>query len=602
MDIEKLATSAVTAAISKTDRLSSFINSGDKEPVWDGNIYIHQDQKKTKQNIKRVSVQVKGKVVQTKPPKCITYRIDAKDMDGYLNNAGGAFFFVVYIDKTTATAKQIYYATLLPLKIMELQKNYTGKLTIPVTFKAYPDDPIAQTELFLNFHSDSQKQASFAGKDLPTVANLMQQGLLESLSFHYTKIGGKITALNLPNVMRGKSLSLYAKVKGLDTLIPVEYFEDLSQLTTRQKYNVPVKVGTKQFYDHVGIVSTAENLIVHIGSCVKISIPSNDTGNRKDRVRITFKTAGTLHQRIAAFEFLIALRDNKGFSIGDENLDINFKPKEAKQLQIGSWPEMLRSYYELREVLTKLKIDKDLTLDDLSKEDYYRLSILIDAIGKQETVEGLQGNYPSLMNLRIGNINVLLFAKQNEDNSFSISNFFDIKLDTKVEIKGIGYPVSQFAMLKAEHFLSADNMDLQRVVADLKEIDPNEASVNHTNTVLLEMLKAYDQQNDPLLLEACVQLSDWLVDLRKFLSEEITAINALQVVARKRKLTYGEKQRLNKIIEATTDVPIKIGAFLLLDEQEEARRLLCTLEDSARFDFSEYPIAKFIKAEEEVLL
>ena len=210
----------------------------------------------------------------------------------------------------------------------------------------------------------------------------------------YTKIGGKITALNLPNVMRGKSLSLYAKVKGLDTLIPVEYFEDLSQLTTRQKYNVPVKVGTKQFYDHVGIVSTAENLIVHIGSCVKISIPSNDTGNRKDRVRITFKTAGTLHQRIAAFEFLIALRDNKGFSIGDENLDINFKPKEAKQLQIGSWPEMLRSYYELREVLTKLKIDKDLTLDDLSKEDYYRLSVLIDAIGKQETVEGLQGNYP----------------------------------------------------------------------------------------------------------------------------------------------------------------------------------------------------------------
>lgn len=602
MDIEKLATSAVTAAISKTDRLSSFINSGDKEPVWDGNIYIHQDKKKTKQNIKKVSVQVKGKVIQTKPPKCITYRVDAKDMDGYLNNAGGAIFFVVYIDKTTATAKQIYYATLLPLKIMELQKNYTGKLTIPVTFKAYPDDPIAQTELFLNFHSDSQKQASFAGKDLPTVASLMQQGLLESLSFHYTKLDGKITGLNLPVVMRGKSLSLYAKVKGLDTLIPVEYFEDLSQLITRQKYNAPVKVGTKQFYDHVDIVSTAENLIVHIGSCVKISIPSNDTGNRKDRVRITFKTAGTLHQRITAFEFLIALRDNKRFSIGDENLDINFKPKEAKQLQLDSWPEMLQSYYELREVLKKLKIDKDLTLDDLSKEDYYRLSILIDAIGKQRTVEGLQGNYPSLINLRIGNINVLLFAKQNDDNSFSISNFFDIKLDTKVEIKEIGYPVSQFAMLKAEHFLSADNMDLQRVVADLKEIDPNEASVNHTNSVLLEMLKAYDQQNDPLLLEACSQLANWLVDLRKFLSEEITAINALQIVARQRKLTYREKQRLNKIIDATADISTKIGAFLLLDEQEEARRLLCTLEDSARSNFSQYPIAKFIKADEEVLL
>lgn len=602
MDIEKLATSAVEAAISKTDRLSSFINSGDKEPVWDGNVYIHQDKQKTKQNIKRVSVQVKGRVVQTKPPKQITYRINSKDMDGYLNNAGGAIFFVVYVDKSTATAKQIYYATLLPLKIMELQKGYAGKLSIPVTFKAYPDDPIEQTELFLNFHSDSQKQASFAGKDLPTVANLMQQGLLESLSFHYTRIGGEINGINLPRVMRGKSLSLYAKVKGLNTLVPVEYFDDLSQLATQQEYGIPVKVGAKQFYDHVDIVSTAEKLIVHIGSCVSICIPSADAGTRRDRVRITFKTAGTLSQRITGFEFLVALRNSKGFSLGNQNLSVNFTRKDAAQLQTDSWPEMLHSYYQLREVLQKLNIKKDLALDELSKEDYRKLSVLTETIGKQKTVEGLQGNFPSVINLRVGNITVLLFAVQNENGSFSISNFFDIKLDTKVEIDGIGHTVSQFAMLKAEHFLSSDNLNLQRMITDLKEIPPSEVSVNHTNAVMLEMLKAYDQQNNPQLLDACSQIANWLVDLSKYFPANIATINALQIVARQRKLTYGEKQRLNKIIEATTDVATKIGAFLLLDEQEEAQRLLCTLEDSVQSDFSQYPIAKFIKADEEVLL
>lgn len=439
MDIEKLATSAVEATISKTDRLSSFINSGDKEPVWDGNIYIHQDKKKTKQNIKRVSVQVKGKVTQTKPPKCITYRINAKDMDGYLNNAGGAIFFVVYIDKSTAIAKQIYYAALLPLKIMELQKNYAGKSTIPVTFKAYPDDPIEQTELFLNFHSDSQKQASFAGKDLPTVANLMQQGLLESLSFHYTKIGGEINGINLPRVMRGKSLSLYAKVKGLNTLVPVEYFDDLSHLATEQEYNIPVKVDTKQFYSHVDVVSTAENLIVRIGSCVSICIPNTDTGTRRNRVRITFKEAGTLSQRITAFEFLIALRDYKSFSIGNENLSINFSQKDDDRLQTDSWPDTLHAYYEIQDVLKKLNIEKDLAFDDLSKEDYRKLNILVETIGKRKTVDALQGNYPSLINLHIGNIYVLLFAMHNENNTFSIFNFFDFKLDTKIEIDGIGY-------------------------------------------------------------------------------------------------------------------------------------------------------------------
>ena len=38
MNIEKLATSAVVESISKTDVLDPFVNDGDKEPSWDGNI------------------------------------------------------------------------------------------------------------------------------------------------------------------------------------------------------------------------------------------------------------------------------------------------------------------------------------------------------------------------------------------------------------------------------------------------------------------------------------------------------------------------------------------------------------------------------------
>ena len=64
MGIEKLATSAVESSIEKTDRLSSFINSGDKEPCWDGNIYIHEGKNHTKKNIKKVATQVKGKKVK----------------------------------------------------------------------------------------------------------------------------------------------------------------------------------------------------------------------------------------------------------------------------------------------------------------------------------------------------------------------------------------------------------------------------------------------------------------------------------------------------------------------------------------------------------
>ena len=66
MDLEKIATSAIISEISKTDSLSGFINEGDKEPCWDGHIYIHEDSKRTKKNIKRIPTQIKGKAVKGK--------------------------------------------------------------------------------------------------------------------------------------------------------------------------------------------------------------------------------------------------------------------------------------------------------------------------------------------------------------------------------------------------------------------------------------------------------------------------------------------------------------------------------------------------------
>ena len=116
MELEKLATAAVTTSIAKTDRLSSFINSGDKEPCWDGNIYIHEGKTRTKKNIKKVATQIKGKAVsKTSPKATIKYPISYDDLNAYMMN-GGTMFFVVYLNKEDGSVIQIYYAELLPFK------------------------------------------------------------------------------------------------------------------------------------------------------------------------------------------------------------------------------------------------------------------------------------------------------------------------------------------------------------------------------------------------------------------------------------------------------------------------------------------------------
>ena len=70
--IEQLAVSAVTTAITKCPHLSCEISSNDKTPSWDGYIYVHKNERKDKQGLNRVAVQVKGKECVSFSPDSIT--------------------------------------------------------------------------------------------------------------------------------------------------------------------------------------------------------------------------------------------------------------------------------------------------------------------------------------------------------------------------------------------------------------------------------------------------------------------------------------------------------------------------------------------------
>lgn len=80
MDTEVIATSELKRSLAMTDRLSPFINEHDKEPTWDGNIYIYSDSSKKKENIKKVPIQIKGKKEQDLSKKTITFSVDTADL------------------------------------------------------------------------------------------------------------------------------------------------------------------------------------------------------------------------------------------------------------------------------------------------------------------------------------------------------------------------------------------------------------------------------------------------------------------------------------------------------------------------------------------
>ena len=603
LDYEQLGTTAVINAVSKTSRLKAFVNSGDKEPSFDGNIYIYGNNQYSKDNIKRVSVQVKGKGVRSKPSATIKYPVSVVDLNNYMRN-GGVMFFVVYIDRDSGDTEQIYYSALLPFKIKELMKDVKdGDKSININFSQFPTDTKDVTDLFLNFHSNAQKQVSFIGKELPTIEDLCKKGLLESLTFSYVSIQGKQEVTSYPKMLDGKELYLYANIKGGIAPIPVEYYSKISQLHMSCTDEVPIGVNGTIYYTGLEKTITAEKIIYRIGSSVTIEFPNVDLpadNMDKLKVNVSVKLKGSLKQRIQALEFLIAMFNAKGFELGGINFPANFPEVELEKLNPSKYSEMLSGYKRALAVLEKLHVKKDLPLDDFTNEDFWKLNSLVGAIESETPVKNVNGDLPSIVNLNFGGLRLVMICKKQKDGTYLLWDYFDKQIDVCVfNTDNEPLPASQYSVMKMDDFLTVDNLCLQSVVDGFKRMEPQQFIVENGNMIMLEMLKAYDKEPNAELLEAIKQIYAWLETVRQFLTDEVMLINKLQIIRRERGLTFSEKQELSKVATSSEDIAYKIGAFILLNEQDEVEQLLNEMPQKEKDEFMSFPIFKFYTKSKE---
>ena len=90
--IETLSISAVRDSIVRSDYLDQFIADNDKEPSWDGFVYIYNDKSKKKEKlIGRMAVQVKGTENNDFSNNEIIYRVYTSDLMNYLYDGGCIF-------------------------------------------------------------------------------------------------------------------------------------------------------------------------------------------------------------------------------------------------------------------------------------------------------------------------------------------------------------------------------------------------------------------------------------------------------------------------------------------------------------------------------
>ncbi len=592
MDTERIATTAIISSLSKTDRLNCYINSGEKEPAWDGPVYIHEDSKHTKKNIKKVDTQVKGKIISGNPKPRIKYSVKIDDLNAYLHN-NGAIYFVVHISKS-GEAEQIYYNALTPFKISELLKGKNNISKISLPFERFPDDKLEKEAIFCDFYSNTKMQASFVGKSTPSIDDLKNQGVLERLTIRYSGFRGKNNAV-FPRIIDGKEMYVYAHVKGGSAPIPIEYYDNVSRIIMSSDRDTPVFVKDTLYYDEIQFVSNANTTTINIGSSFSI-IMENGEEKESQATTIKINLKGTLKERIQALKFLLAMVQEKSFRVGNLELPADFSEEELKSIKFHNFPKILEDYEKLEKVLVLLNVKKDLQLDNCSKNDLWKLNALITAFADEKPISDMKQDLPLLVNAEIQNLKLVLLCPKNDDGSRNLWDYFSKTVDVVAKNdEGESFVTSQYAIMKSDDFNTIDNINLKNIVDDFKRIEPQGYLIESGNQLMLEMLKAYDAIPSEELYGAIQDMMTWIKQYPEYINAETNTINELQILARTRVLAYDEKQKLHSIVNGTGDDVFKTGAFLLLDEQHEASKLFDSLDEESQNHFRNLPICKFFK-------
>ena len=597
MDLEMLGIAALETSLAKTDQLQSFLNKRDKEPIWDGPIHIHKGKKHQKAGDKKVYVQVKCKSCSyTTPKRTINYPIEVDDLNGFKNN-GGAIFFVVCVNENSGETLGIYYAALLPFRIIKLLEENTAAGTITVELDRFPINNDEKVEVFLNAYMDGLKQTSFAEIEPKSVEELQKQGVLESLTISYTGYTTEhINELQFPKMVEGKEMYLYANTKGGMAPVPVEHIKNIRYVVMSRKVNNPAKVNGIEYYHSYMLITNAKNISLKVGSSLIIQFPNNLEPSETTVPSITFQLQGTLRQRIQSMRFITAVLETKEFYIGEIKFHVNFPKEQIDGMHIEEFPSILSGYLCLQNTLDKLHIKKDLNFDKCSATDIWRMNMLIKAIDEEKPIYDIKEDLKNIVNLVISNIRIVLLCKKNDDGSYLFWDFFDAHFPVIVADENKErHPTSQYAIMRKDDFLAVDNIDYPKILTDFQSIKPQVWVIDSANRLLLEMIKAYDERQDSELLHLIKAMADWLTCQTAYIPYSVVTINRLQIIARERPLKYSEKQSLNNIIATERETLYRIGAFLLLDEQEEAGTLLAALSDEQRKAFKEYPIYKFRK-------
>ncbi len=590
--IESFSVNAVRDSIMMSEYLDQFIPDNDKEPFWDGAVYIYNTSKHTNANFRgRMPVQVKGTECNDFSKEEISYSVRTADLRSYLAD-GGAVYFVVYVGNGGLTRK-IYYVELTPIRIQVILDEAKQQATKTIKLKTFPDDNNQKATIFMNCLQNCQKQASFANTKLFSLEDLQKLDLVEGLTIPLAGVG---LDKDPQMALISNDVYMYVNVKGSAIPHPIKSLPVSKH--TREEVDANVTIEGTQYYDKISIVKSADNVQYIFGKSFSLTTEAN-----KSTFRINYKNSDDIRVLAKDLTFLLAYIENGYFDINGHRCPFDYQNANLSNFNEENQKGIAKFARQAVTVLDALSCKKTISVNALSGEDIRNLNRLYVGLIEKKPVTGLKENLPFVSLIKVADLNiaVVLHPQTEQKNTYVIEDFFTAELMASYQGRSSRLPMSQFAILTVEDLLKIDNIQWSAFLSSFQKVEKHEETFDKANWFMLSLLSAYDQSGRKEFLQTAQDFSNWiLTSTDEEISHDVKMLNHLQIIKRLRAFNQEETKMLYEMV-AKQDAPESIltGAYLLLDQHIPAEMHFNKMQSEEQEEFTDYPIYHFWKKEEE---
>ena len=589
-EIESKALNCFRGFIEDSKVISQFLKEGDKEPCWDGHLYLYADGGRNKDHLLgRVPVQIKGTEVEKFTTNKWKFRLEKTDLKAYLHEPT---FFIVCQIKKDSKERKLFYRELLPDIVKTLLKDMGKNDSRKTLFHPLTENLKEFEEQLMVFMSNSKKMVSFADTKLLSMEDAVKKGIK---TFSFIAPAKFSDRLKLVKYLSTHNTYLYAQIsKEYNINMPLS--GGPARFVFKKHSDDDVKVGDRIFFHGYDSVIKDGRIITTIGNVMTINLPFGDNaGETSPIINVTTK-AKLLKDAINEAEFVLAINDVGVLSLG--SLDLKLAINERHHVE--DMRKNLIVMKELDEVLNKLHVTKSLDLTSISDDQADMIDVLINSVGKGKRVK-LPETQSTFLFVEFGNLKLLLWCMVDEDGLCKVGDYFDNTVEVFFKVNDEdNVKVSIFSYLQNEKLWETiDNIDYDSLVASAQvAANGHEACYQMSNYDVLSMIsasdavKSSDAERRAKLLNEALKLNEWLIENDpKKERVHLHVINKMQILKRLRVLSDEEKVELEQMLDNDNLIsPVNAAIYLLLDKQEEFEAIFASLSEPDQSQLREFPI------------